>query len=86
MGYMRRMNSAGRCSIRRATTRTTTPRVWPTKGRTIRSFLPLVSLHGPKRKRFYLAVQNSSIGDLVTNSLTQSLLLLPYKEQSKTLA
>ena len=41
-----------------------------------------------------LAVQNSSIGDLVTHSLTQSLtqsvthslLLLPYKEQSKTLA
>ena len=34
----------------------------------------------------FLAVQNSSIGDLVTDSLTQSLteslLLLPYKEQS----
>ena len=30
----------------------------------------------------FLAVQNSSIGDLVTNWLTNSLLLLPYKEQS----
>ena len=38
----------------------------------------------------FLAVQNSSIGDLVTDSLThsltQSLLLLPYKEQSLRLA
>ena len=62
---MRRMNSAGRCSIRRATTRTTTPRVWPTKGRTIRSFLPLVSLHGPKRKRFFLIQEGTSYFSLL---------------------
>ena len=37
-------------------------------------------------KLYFLAVHNSSIGDLVTNSLTDSLLLLPYKEQSWRLA
>ena len=39
---------------------------------------------------YFLAVQNSSIGDLVTDSLTHSLthwlLLLPYKDQSWRLA
>ena len=33
----------------------------------------------------FLAVQNSSIGDLVTHSVTESLLLLPYKEKSQRL-
>ena len=39
-----------------------------------------------RQVHLFLAVQNSSIGDLVTQSVSHSLLLLPYKEQSKTLA
>ena len=47
LSYQRRRNSAGRSSARRATMRTTTARVCPIRGRTIRSFRPFVSLQGP---------------------------------------
>ena len=49
--YQRSRNSAGRSWRRRATMRTTTARVWPTRGSTISSLRPLVSLQGPGVKK-----------------------------------